>query len=89
MCPFSVTLQPVPDRELGPLLIRLGQAGFHNPIIKLVDADGTSDDAAAPAAAGRPDFPDDWGLVREREGQSYQWPGTREQRTSGGVTGST
>ena len=40
MCPFSVTLQHVPDRELGPLLIQLAQAGFHDPIIKPVDAGG-------------------------------------------------
>jgi len=40
--PFSVTLQHVPDRELGALLIRLAQAGFHNPIIEPVDADRAS-----------------------------------------------
>ena len=38
MCPFSVTLQHVPDRELGPLLIQLAQAGFQNPIGRAVDA---------------------------------------------------
>ena len=76
MCPFSVTLRHVPDRELGPLLIQLGQAGFHNPIIESVGADGTSE--RAPAGKGTADFPDDWRLVREREGQSYRWPGTRE-----------
>jgi hypothetical protein len=32
--PFSMTLQHVPDRELGPLLTQLAKAGFHNPIIK-------------------------------------------------------
>jgi hypothetical protein len=78
MCPFSVTLEHVPDRELGPLLIQLGQAGFHNPIIEPVAADRTSDEAAAPAGGRTADFPDDWRLVREREGQSYQWPSTRE-----------
>ena len=76
MCPFSVTLRHVPDRELGPLLIQLGQAGFHNPIIESVGADGTSERATA--GEGTADFPDDWRLVREREGQSYRWPGTRE-----------
>jgi len=40
--PFSVTLERVPDQELGPLLIQLAQAGFHNPTIKPVDADGAS-----------------------------------------------
>jgi len=78
MCPFSVTLEHVPDRELGPLLIRLGQAGFHNPIIESVGTDRTSDKAVAPVAGRTADFPDDWRLVGEREGQSYQWPGTRE-----------
>ena len=28
MSPFSVTVQHVPDRELGPLLSRLAEAGF-------------------------------------------------------------
>ena len=79
MCPFSVTLQHVPDRELGPLLIRLGEAGFHNPIIKPVSADSASDTTAAPAGGGTADLPEDWRLVREREGQSYQWPEKRER----------
>jgi hypothetical protein len=26
MCPFSVTVEHVPDRELGPLLARLSEA---------------------------------------------------------------
>jgi hypothetical protein len=77
MCPFSVTLQRVPDQELGSLLIQLAQAGFHDPIIKPVDADGSFSSTAT--AAGRTvDLPADWGLVREREGQSYQWPDQRE-----------
>ena len=29
---------------------------------------------ALPLAAGRPDLPEDWRLVREREGESYRWP---------------
>jgi hypothetical protein len=78
MCPFSVTLQRVPDQELGPLLIQLAQAGFHDPIIKPVDADGTSSRTATTAAGRTADLPADWGLVRERQGQSYQWPETRE-----------
>jgi hypothetical protein len=78
MCPFSVTLQHVPDRELGPLLIQLAQAGFHDPTIEPVGADGTSDEAALPAGGRMADLPEDWRLVREREGQSYQWPGRRE-----------
>jgi hypothetical protein len=78
MCPFSVTLQHVPDRELGPLLSQLAQAGFHNPTIEHVGADGAPDVAAAPVGRPAADFPDDWRLLREREGQSYQWPGGRE-----------
>ena len=79
MCPFSVTLQRVPDRELGPLLTQLAQAGFRNPIIKPVDADGAvwrRGRCCAPGATA--DLPEDWRLVREREGQSYQWPEERE-----------
>ncbi|HEU6446023.1 MAG TPA: hypothetical protein VFL61_13295 [Gaiellaceae bacterium] len=79
MCPFSVTLQHVPDRELGPLLIQLGQAGFDNPIIRPVDADGVPGEAAAAARGLSADLAEDWRLVREREDESYQWPGTRER----------
>jgi hypothetical protein len=79
MCPFSVTLQHVPDRELGPLLIQLAQAGFHNPIIKPVGADGVSGKGAAPARGPRADLAEGWRLVREREGESYQWPEGRER----------
>jgi hypothetical protein len=78
MCPFSVTVRHVPDRELGPLLIQLAQAGFHDPIIEPVGADGTSDEAAVPAVGRSADLPEDWRLLRERSEQSYQWPGMRE-----------
>jgi hypothetical protein len=79
MCPFSVTLEYVPDRELGPLLTHLAQAGFHDPVITLVGADGASGKAAAPARGRRADLPDHWRLVREREGESYQWPEERDR----------
>jgi hypothetical protein len=79
MCPFSVTVQHVPDRELGPLLARLAEAGFDNPDISHVGADGASDHAAAPARRGPLDLPDDWRLVREREGESYRWPNGRDR----------
>jgi hypothetical protein len=78
MSPFSVTLEHVPDRELGPLLVHLGQAGFHDPIIEAAGADRTSHRPLAPAGGRTSDFPDDWHLVGERQGQSYQWPGARE-----------
>jgi hypothetical protein len=74
MSPFSVTVQNVPDRELGPLLTRLADAGFDNPTIRVVGADGTAATAAA-RDRGRPtDLPHDWRLVRERDGESYRWP---------------
>jgi hypothetical protein len=79
VCPFSVTLQHVPDRELGPLLIQLAAAGFHNPIIETVGGDGGSDQAAALVSGPRADLPEDWRLVREREGESYQWPEERDR----------
>jgi hypothetical protein len=77
--PFSVTLQRVPDRELGPLLIQLAQAGFHHPVIRPVDSDGSPGQAAAAAREWNPDLAEDWRLVREREDESYQWPDQRER----------
>jgi hypothetical protein len=79
MCPFSVTVQHVPDRELGPLLTRLAEAGFDNPIITHVDAEGASDTTALPARGGPLDLPEDWRLVRERQGESYRWPNGRDR----------
>jgi hypothetical protein len=79
MCPFSVTVQHVPDRELGPLLTRLAEAGFDNPIIDHVGADRARDTAAALARGGPLDLPNDWRLVREREGESYRWPNARDR----------
>ena len=79
MCPFSVTLEHVPDRELGPLLTQLADAGFENPIIKPVRAGRARGNAAAPARRRKGDLPEDWRLVREREGESYQWPDERDR----------
>lgn len=81
MCPFSVTLQHVPDRELGPLLMRLAQAGFHSPIITPVGADAGSGEGVAPDRGPRVDLAEDWRLVREREGESYKWPDERDLYT--------
>ena len=78
VCPLSVTLPRVPDRELGPLLIQLAQAGFQNPIIRAVVADDASVEGAAPVSEPRADLAEDWRLVREREGESYRWPEGRE-----------
>ena len=39
-----------------------------------------SDEAAGPGSAGsRLDLPEDWRLVREREGESYSWPNGRDR----------
>jgi hypothetical protein len=78
MSPFSVTVQNIPDRELGPLLTQLSAAGFDNPTIRVLGADGSPDRSAG--AARRPaDLPDDWRPVRERDGESYRWPKRRDR----------
>jgi hypothetical protein len=78
MSPFSVTIEHVPDRDLGPLVARLSEAGFANPIITHVGADGPSDGAGTPARFGSRDLPEAWRLVHEREGESYRWPKRRD-----------
>jgi hypothetical protein len=75
MSPFSVTVEHVLDRDLGPLLARLSEAGFAKPIISHVGAGGPSD---APVRPGSLDLPDDWRLLRQREGESYRWPKRRD-----------
>jgi hypothetical protein len=77
MSPFSVTVQNIPDRELGPLLTQLAEAGFDNPIIRHA-AETDSARKAAPAH-GTSDLPGDWRLVREREDESYHWPKRRDR----------
>jgi hypothetical protein len=79
MSPFSVTLLQVPDRELGPLLTQLAQAGFNNPIIKPVGADDAPGTVTASPPGHMADLPENWRVVREREGQSYQWPEERDR----------
>jgi hypothetical protein len=81
MSPFSVTVQGVPDRELGPLLTLLSRAGFDNPIIVPVGAEGARAAPTARARRARADLPEDWRLVREREGESYRWPKRRDRYT--------
>jgi hypothetical protein len=78
MTPFSVTVQNVPDRELGPLLTQLAEAGFDNPIIKHADNDASTG-AATSARAAPAELPGDWRVVREREDESYQWPKRRDR----------
>jgi hypothetical protein len=79
MCPFSVTLEHVPDRELGPLLTQLAAVGFDNPTIRSVGGDRARGKAVAPARGRKADLPEDWRLVREREGEAYQWPDERDR----------
>lgn len=79
MCPFSVTVQHVPDRELGPLLTQLAQAGFGNPTITSLGADGVSDNVSPPGTERILDLPDDWRVVRKRDGESYRWPNGRDR----------
>ena len=78
MCPFFVTVEHVPDRELGPLVARLAEAGFANPVINHVGAGGPSDGVGAPARFGSRVLPEAWRLVHEREGESYRWPKRRD-----------
>ncbi|HUO72122.1 MAG TPA: hypothetical protein VMU39_15250 [Solirubrobacteraceae bacterium] len=79
MCPFSVTVPNVPDRDLGPLLTQLSHAGFDSPIITLLGVDGAFEAADARASRRTIDLPDDWRLLREREGESYRWPNGRDR----------
>jgi hypothetical protein len=60
-------------------LDELSQAGFDNPIIKPLGADGASDKADALARRRTADLPDDWRLVQERDGESYRWPNGRDR----------
>lgn len=76
MSPFSVTVQRVPDRELGPLLSQLSRAGFDNPAIRYVGGGDGLEQAGDRAEAG--DLPQDWRVVRERKGESYRWPQGRD-----------
>ena len=79
MSSFSVTLPHVPDRELGPLLTRLADAGFHSPVVTLV---GAAESAGSPRGLAGPataELPEEWRLVRGREGESYRWPEERDQ----------
>ena len=78
MCPFSVLVQNVPDRELGPLLTQLSHAGFDSPIIKALGPDGASDQPGALARGQSADLPDAWRLVQDRDGESYRWPNGRD-----------
>ena len=78
MCPFTVTVENIPDRELGPLLTRLAEEGFDRPIITPVGAHGTAVQATDRARRDDADLPESWQLIRERTGESYRWPKRRD-----------
>ncbi len=78
MSPFSVTVQNVPDRELGPLLTQLAHAGFEHPMIEALAAEAAVDKADALARRRTADLPDDWRALTERDGEAYRWPSGRE-----------
>jgi hypothetical protein len=78
MSPFSVTVQHVPDRELGPLLTQLAHAGFDNPIITAMGGDGTPGEDGGVVRQRTADLPNDWRVIRERDGESYRWPDGRD-----------
>jgi hypothetical protein len=82
MSPFSVSLEHVPDRELGPLLALLAEAGFASPMIRHAGAVGHSAASATPPRVASPDLPDDWRLLQQRDGESYRWPKRRDTYAS-------
>ena len=67
-----------PPSRLSARLAQLSEAGFATPIIRHAGADGPSEESGAPARVVLPDLPDDWRLLREREGESYRWPKRRD-----------
>jgi hypothetical protein len=69
-------VEHVPDRELGPLLTQLAEAGFESPLIKPARTRAGTRKTARGRTA---DLPGDWTLVRERPGESYQWPEERDR----------
>jgi hypothetical protein len=79
MSPFSVTVQHVPDRELGPLLTQLAHAGFDNPIIAAIREDRAPGDEGASVRRRTADLPDDWRVLRERDEESHRWPDGRDR----------
>ena len=72
-------MQNVPDRELGPLLTRLSEAGFDNPVIRSRRRRWRRRQGGAAGSRRPPDLPEDWRLVRERDGESYRWPKRRDR----------
>ena len=78
MCPFSVTLEHVPDRELGPLLAQLSEAGFASPIIRHAGADGPSEGPAPPSARCRRTCPTIGASCKSGRASHIGWPKRRD-----------
>ncbi|HEX3324367.1 MAG TPA: hypothetical protein VHR65_04420 [Solirubrobacterales bacterium] len=75
MNPFDVLIRDVPDPELGPLLTKLSDVGFDDPVVTQADSNGSSPPPpSAPTAADADFLPSEWRLVRELPGQAYRWP---------------
>lgn len=76
MQPFTVTIPEVADPDLGPLLSRLAEAGYPDPVIEPISAVGPapSHPAAPKVGTTEGDLPAEWRKTREIEGQAYRWP---------------
>jgi hypothetical protein len=82
MHPFTVTIPEVSDPDLGPLLTRLADAGYPNPVVQSMDEGGLSSPKGTRPAAAEGDLPTAWTKVRELDDQSYSWPQLNERYTS-------
>src|SRR5690348_4811883 len=79
MPPFNVLIQAVPDPDLGPLLRKLNEAGFADPMITPTDMPAPPPSTPSGSAQAGEDLPDLWEPVRELSGQSYSWPEEEER----------
>ena len=87
MHPFNVLVREVEDPDLGPLLTKLAEAGFSNPVVTQtggadeVEAETQSGARAAAKHEGdmRGDLPAKWDAVRELPEQVYRWPEYEER----------
>jgi hypothetical protein len=75
--PFTVTVEHVPDRELWPLMTQLAEAGFENTVIR--HSTQATPGTQPPTRPSAVDLAADWRIVRELEGESYQWPKRRDR----------
>lgn len=73
--PFSVTIPEVSDAELGPVLARLAETGYPNPLVQPI---GLGDRGSRPQVANGGDLPVEWRKIDQLEDQFYWWPTYRE-----------